>query len=189
MIPSPPFRAVHEPGSRRATKPCVSHSHAFFPSWQMDRTCALILSSKHSDDHSWTTAHVHALVPIGCVCVCFTSKSPILKGPSALHAHVDYEEITGNHPRPLSGGKRLPIAATSELPAGPVRVGSAAACFWRALQSSSSLPEATLSSMASRMAFSSNTGPCPSHLARCFSRLLMSAMSTRPLLYRSWLMM
>lgn len=56
-------------------------------------------------------------------------------------------------------------------------------------QSSSSLPEATLSSMASRIAFSSKTGPCPSHLARCFSRLLMSAMSTRPLLYKSWLMM
>jgi hypothetical protein len=53
----------------------------------------------------------------------------------------------------------------------------------------SSLPLATLFSIASRIALSSNTGPCPSHLAHFFNLSPTSPTSTLPALKSGWLMM
>lgn len=77
---------------------------------------------------------------------------------------------------PMSRPRWLALFPADPVPAPPPP-GNASSPH-----SNSSLPLATLSSIASMMALSSKTGPCPSHLAWCFRRLLMSAMSTRPFL-------
>lgn len=101
--------------------------------------------------------HDHALAPIGCVCVSYFLKAPSLQAQAPCTPTLIKRGST-KIPKPLSRGEFLLIIATSKFCKARIRPGLTAALLL-APQSSSSLPEATLSSMASRMAFSSNTGP------------------------------
>lgn len=182
--PALPFRSVHEPGLG------MQPSH-MFPTFMLSvlangSPVCVILSSENSDDQL-DDDHDQTLTPTGCVCARARLRYIFSSIPKSQAPCTSTLIMRGHRKIPdhSSSANASLLRARNSVQSG---------CHWEsrlvpAPQSSSSLPEATLSSMASRMAFSSNTGPCPSHLARCFSRLLMSAMSTRPLLYRSWLMM
>lgn len=162
-------------------KPCVFHSMLSVLAICTPVCVVLPLkqaSNRLEDDHNWALR-----TPAGCECIYYSRGSfPSIQAPFT----PAFNHVGDRKPSAALRGQRLLITATSHPMQSDANRGPLAML---SPQSSSSLPEATLSSMASRMAFSSNTGPCPSHLARCFSRLLMSAMSTKPLLYRSWLIM